>query len=195
MPRRGFGDRYMQWDFRLLPMPKRILLLIKAMYIFNRDLGSSHPSQSKWWQWPLCLARPMVVRDEDWLGRVRILYIFNNPVVAVLSFVGFFAGMTRWDYQFSFGYFAALAPFTLVTRPTWTYHYEIALIFGVIVLCRAIGRLPKGLRWLVVVAFGTAALVAFAIWFPWLYFLARPADFHRKLMIWKKKTNDGNIVY
>lgn len=181
MPKPGFGDQYMSSNFRSLPMLQRIVLLIEAMFRYNRNLNFSHPYQSKWWEWPLWLAQPTLLFTND----RSMLCIFNNPVAAFGSLIGFFVGLTSWNFQYSFGYFAAYAPLILVSRCMWTYHYEIPLMFGLMALCHSISRLPRKARYVVCMIIADLAIIALLIWFPWLYSYPLSSSAHKHRMLWK----------
>ena len=181
MPNPGFGDQYMAADFRKQPMLKRILLLIWAMYRYNRNLNFTHPYQSQWWEGPFWLAQPTLLFAQG----NEILCIFNNPLAAFGSLAGFFFGLTSWNFQYSFGYFAAYAPLVLVSRCMWTYHYEIPLMFGLMALCYSISRLPRKWRLSVCVLLTALAIIPLLIWFPWLYAYPLSTESHKKRMVWE----------
>lgn len=183
MPHRGFGDRYMPPDFRQRPMLVRIVDLIKAMFEYNKNLRFTHPYQSEWWEWPIWHAVPTLLYDR---GPTKLLCIFNNPVCAVLSLVGFVIGCSSWDFKYSFAYMASYAPLILVKRCMWTYHYEISLMFGIMALCHTINRFPKVARNVLCVVIALATIAAFAYWFPWLYATSISQEGHKKRMVWKK---------
>jgi dolichyl-phosphate-mannose--protein O-mannosyl transferase len=183
MPIAGFGDQYMPPDFRRHAMPRRIVELVAAMYRYNRDLSFTHPYASKWYEWPFFIASPTVVHS-GYHG--ELLCIFNNPVIALMSFVGFLAGFGSWNFQYSFGYFAAYAPFILVTRCMWTYHYEIALFFGVLALAQAIGRVSTLAQFIIGGTILAAALLAYWYWFAWIYAVPKPAAWHAARSLWQK---------
>jgi dolichyl-phosphate-mannose--protein O-mannosyl transferase len=186
MPNPGFGDRYMAANFRGMPMPRRIYLLIKAMYDYNKNLGFTHPYQSKWYEWPFCLEQPLFL----WLGgqdpSEEMLFLFNNPIATYGSVVGFIVGFTSWDIGYSLGYLLSYLPFILVSRCTFSYHYEISLMFGLMALCQAIGRFKTKRRlWTrVCLVIMGASLGAFLWYFPWLYGTKMSRKNHMKKMIW-----------
>jgi dolichyl-phosphate-mannose--protein O-mannosyl transferase len=187
IPNPGFGDLYMPLNFRHFPRLVQIWSLLKAMYQYNSNLGFSHVWQSKWYEWPFWLAAPTML-DSAYLGKnQRLLFIFNNPVSAFLSFVGFIIGIMTRRWEYSLGYFAAYAPLALVNRCMWTYHYEIPLIFGILAFCQAMTKRLMGWRRTVVVLFvSSLATTVFVVWFPWIYGVSVPREWHKKLGLWKK---------
>jgi dolichyl-phosphate-mannose--protein O-mannosyl transferase len=104
-------------------------VLLAAVYRHNKNFKSTHMSQSRWWQWPFWLGDPtrLAAGHRIWTNN-----ILNNPVAAFLAMA-------------PSGYVAACAPFALVSRCVWNDHYERALIFGVMALCQAMGKLAN--RW------------------------------------------------
>jgi dolichyl-phosphate-mannose--protein O-mannosyl transferase len=74
----------------------------------------------------------------------------------------------------------------LITRCTWTYHYEPALMFGVLALCQAIGKLTRRWQWPAAALVGIAATGALWYWFPWVYAVKQPIEKHAELMIWEQ---------
>jgi hypothetical protein len=183
MPNVGFGDRYMTPDFRQHSLPRRIVELVAAMYRYNRDLGFTHPYQSKWYEWPFFIASPTVLHRSQKAG---LLCIFNNPVIAVMSFIGFIVGLGSWNFQYSMGYFAAYAPFILVTRCMWTYHYEIALFFGMLALGQALGRTRRLAQLVIGGVILGAGIVAYYYWFAWIYSVPKSAEWHGARSLWNR---------
>jgi dolichyl-phosphate-mannose--protein O-mannosyl transferase len=188
IPNPGFGDRYMQQNFRELPRFIQIPYLLRAMYKYNSNLGFTHPWESKWYQWPFWLAAPTLIESRV-IGpkQFRALFIFNNPVAAILSLVGFLVGIATGCWEYALGYFAAYAPLALVGRCMWTYHYEIPLIFGILAFCHAIGKKLHGWKLTVVMlVVSSLATSAFVVWFPWIYGAPVSFAWHRRLALWEK---------
>jgi dolichyl-phosphate-mannose--protein O-mannosyl transferase len=114
------------------------------------------------------------------------MFIFNNPVPAFGSLVGFFVAFVSGGWEYAVGYAGAYAPLAFVRRAMWTYHYELPLIFGVLGLCTAVGRLGAGVRRAAVFGLAALAAAAFAAWAPWVYDVPVSVRWHRKLALWKR---------
>jgi dolichyl-phosphate-mannose--protein O-mannosyl transferase len=192
LPKPGHGDEYTRdiRGFRQLPKIVKIPLLLWRMFTQTRTLRSKHIFQSKWYTWPFSAASPLIVHSRAG----KYLLLFNNPVVAFLAFAGFLVAALTKNYLFAIGYVAAYAPFALVSRSSWTYHYEIALIFGVLALCQSIGHMTKWSRRFVCTLIGAATLAAFALFYPWVYYINKEFTWHERLMIWKKLKDATGIV-
>jgi dolichyl-phosphate-mannose--protein O-mannosyl transferase len=126
LPHPGIGDRYFPAGFRERSAPARIFGLLCAMYCYNRDLRATHPCESRWYRWPFCAGAPI----PFWVsGSARVILI-PNPVALLSSTIGFLIGLFRGELALSVGYAISYFPFALVARPTFLYHHEIPVMFG-----------------------------------------------------------------
>lgn len=187
MPKKGYGDLYMQHDFRKLSMPVRVFKLLAAMYRYNANLQIDHPYQSKWYQWPFCLYDPLFVSVDF---NARYIFLLSNPVASILSLLGFVIGFFTRDFtsfSYSVVYLISYAPFILVDRCVFNYHYEIPLMFGIAAFCMSLSqflvryrKVQIGFAFVVV----CALLGCFAFWFPWIYGTPCSRERMRLLTIW-----------
>ena len=99
----------------------------------------------------------------------RIICIFNNPVSAFVSCVGGILAVFVWKYEWTLSYLFSYLPFILVTRVTWTYHYEVALMFGICCYAFVLGKLSKPMMYCLTCLTIVLAIAAFAYYMPWLY--------------------------
>lgn len=182
LPYEGFGDRYMASDFRQHWIVRQIFELLIAMFNYNKNLSQRHPFESRWYTWPFSLAPPMPVWGPH---ASQQLMFFNSPSIAFLSFVGYISTIFTRNAPYFFGYAFSYFPFILISRCTWTYHYEIALIFGITSLSMSINRMR--FNKLIIAVLSILNLLCYALWFPWIY--GNPVSFERMLAIdvWRNK--------
>ena len=186
----GYGDQYTVRNFRKLPMMKQILYLLWDMYRYNRDLGFDHPYQSRWYEWPLFMAAPTLL----WSHHLRrVICIFNNPISAFTSLIGAIFSLVTFKFEWFLSWFISYIPFFFVKRCTWTYHYEIPLIFGICGLTFVIDRLPKHFRRALQVFIIGMTIAAFAFWIEWLYGLDVSLEKMKTQILWPKLNDLWNI--
>lgn len=188
MPKKGYGDLYMQSNFRKLPLLVRIVKLIMAMYTYNRDLKFTHPYQSYWYQWPFSISNPLLVyRNGN-----ESLYLFNNPVSAFVSFAGFILSIVisikrklTLQYTYSLGYLFSYFPFILIARCTFVYHYEIPLIFGLMCFAHFLKYINKKASRTISLFVLLAAILTYIYWFRWIYAIPAHFRYYRTRMLWQ----------
>lgn len=184
MPNVGYGDQYMPTTFRKKPMLERITMLLIAMYNYNKNLGFDHPYQSRWYEWPIWHAQPTLL----WSHGESALFFLNNPVPAFVSLLGFFLSFIAFpNIGFAIGYAISYIPFVFIKRCTWTYHYTISMIFGLLGFSQFLHRMPVKVRISLVIILTVLALTAFYIYHPWVYGLPLTRDQNEKRMIWAKQ--------
>ena len=120
-------------------MIQRINKIMIIMHRSNMGITASHPSASKWYQWPF-----LNTRSLNYYSSGTPIILFATPLIwypaaispiicTVLAIFGYFYenyGLTKliiWPV----GYYASLFPFALIKRVIFIYHYLIPLIFGI----------------------------------------------------------------
>ena len=190
MPNKGYGDLYMQQNFRDLPMFIRVYKLLIAMYKYNSNLRINHPYQSKWYQWPFVTYSPLFIYSS----KNRYIFLFSNPVSSILSLFGFLIGFFAKDFtcfSYSIAYFISYFPFIMVDRCVFNYHYEIPLIFGIIAFCLSLSRIlnksakTRKLEVAIAVLLSIAAISCFVFWFPFIYGTKTTPDQMKRITFWK----------
>ncbi|OHT14437.1 Dolichyl-phosphate-mannose-protein mannosyltransferase [Tritrichomonas foetus] len=182
MPIKGYGDLYLESNYRTYPMPKRVWKLLLAMYRYNSQLGFTHPFQTYWYQWPFVTYTPLFLYHSS----NSFLFLFSNPVVSALSFIGFFVGIFAKEFDYSICYLISYLPFILVSRCTFNYHYEIPLMFGILSFCRGLSTLIKSRKIHLIIAIFLMILVVacFIFWFPWIYATNVTRAQMKRMIIW-----------
>ena len=183
LPKPGPGDAFMKSDFRENNMVKNIWNLNIEMYKSNQRLGATHPYSSQWYTWPL-MERSIFY----WVKDTARIYFLGNPVVWWGSTVAvlLLAITLLRNFQFSIsnfqsitnfqlktrhillaGYALNLLPFIVIGRVMFLYHYLIALIFAVLILCYLIDIRKNSRK--IFTGIITAAIAAFLFFSPLTY--------------------------
>ena len=162
----------------------------KTMLDYHAHLEGSHPYASPWYEWPLSL-KPLYMYTDFYpanAGEVSAINAFGNLVVWWGGFACLCAVLWAWyaplagkkgprladDGNLGPGYvlvgFAAqFAPWLLVTRSTFIYHYFASLVFVILATVYVFAWLtenhPKGAR-VAVGAYTAAALALFVLHYP-----------------------------
>ena len=199
MPNKGYGDLYMQRDFRNLPMFTRVFKLLFAMYRYNSNLRIDHPYKSKWYQWPFVSYTPIYIYSDY----NKFLFLFSNPIPAFFSLLGFFTGFFAKDFtclSYSIIYLISYFPFIMVDRCVFNYHYEIPLIFGILSLCLSISRIlqkltnARKIEYAIAFLLAIATVACFAFWFPFIYGTEITRDQMNKITIWKRMRSNFHLT-
>lgn len=147
----------------------------KTMFNYHSQLDATHPYSSKWWQWPI-MYRPMwyysgVVSDTVREG----ISAFGNPLVwwagIPASLFMLYQMFVKRDRKAAFllvGYLSQYAPWFLVTRVVFIYHYFPSVPFITIMLGYSmyllVKRFPVMKRWMYVYA--GVAVILFIMFYP-----------------------------
>ncbi|MDE2037657.1 MAG: phospholipid carrier-dependent glycosyltransferase [Patescibacteria group bacterium] len=177
----GTGDQFVSRSFHQESFPAQLVDLNVAMYQENAHGMSSHPYQSPWWSWPLML-RPIFY----WVGSGAYIYLFGDPftywmsAAALLAVFGHCLSAKRRaqgaDAErreagifIAIGFLANYAPFVLITRPMFLYHYQAALVFGILALAWAADLVPARKKLAVAATIAAACLAGYIYWSPLIY--------------------------
>lgn len=155
-------------------LPK-VIQAQKTMYDYHSTLDAEHAYSSTWWQWPI-MYRPMwyysgVVSDTVREG----ISAFGNPLVwwvgIPASLFMLFRMFVYRDRKAAFlvlGYLSQYAPWFLVTRIVFIYHYFPSVPFITMMIGYSmyliVKRFPKMKRWMYVYA--GVAVVLFIMFYP-----------------------------
>ena len=118
-----------------------------GMYNYHSKLEATHPFQSVWWQWILDI-RPIWYYTKTVDDIYYTISCFNNPiinwasVIALLYMVYYLIRYkSRSAYIITIGYLTNLAPWLLVDRCVFSYHYYPCVIFVVLAVTFACKKL------------------------------------------------------
>lgn len=147
----------------------------KTMYNYHSNLDATHPYSSKWWQWPI-MYRPMWYYSSVVSDTVREgISAFGNPLVWWAGIPAFLFMLYRviWKRDgkaafLSVGYLAQYAPWFLVTRVVFIYHYFPSVPFITVMIGYTMYSIckehPKRRKWMYVYA--AAAVGLFILFYP-----------------------------
>jgi dolichyl-phosphate-mannose--protein O-mannosyl transferase len=194
-----FGNaRNLGRDGPMLLNPKYYKLVWKAqttMFSYHKSLIAEHPYSSWWYQWVIN-ARPMLYYLDNSIGggMKSAFSAFGNPIVwwggllAIITLI--LRAILRRDTRaliIVIGYLAQLAPWLLVTRIVFVYHYFPSTIFLVLALSHTFDTLlDSGRKYskTAVIAVTAAAGVLFAAFYPSLTGLPVAEYYTRHFLKW-----------
>ena len=145
------------------------------MYSYHINLDATHPYQSTWNQWLLDERPVWYYSRQDLSGMYHTIACFTNPVLS-------YAGLAAALYVFieairtsepapvviAVGYISALAPWLMVDRCVFAYHFYPTSFFMIAAiawaLCCFVRKYPvmKALPVILLIL----AVLAFMIWLP-----------------------------
>jgi len=118
---------------------------------------ANHADQSSWWMWMLGIQPKVYLRYYREGGRT-IIAAFTNPLVTIGGLVAmcvaafdFYHRRVKEAFFIVVGYLVQLAPWILVSRPTFAYHYFPSVIFLTLAICYVFNHIfkycPEHKRW------------------------------------------------
>ena len=129
---------------------QKVIQAQKTMFDYHSNLDAEHPYSSTWWQWPI-MYRPMWYYSRVISGTVREgISAFGNPLVWWAGIPAFaymlYLSIARRDRNaifLSLGYLSQYAPWFLVTRVVFIYHYFPSVPFVTIMIGYTMFRLVQ----------------------------------------------------
>ncbi len=133
----------------------------KHMFTYHSRLTAEHPFSSMWYTWPFVM-RPIWYYGNSALsetGQVSSIVGMGNPLIWWVSFAAILACIVisvyfllcrkndRRPLFISIGYLSQLAPWMLVTRVVFIYHYFASLPFAMLALVYGFDYLCKNFVW------------------------------------------------
>lgn len=83
----GTCDIDMGGNFSKLSFQNQFFTNIYYMNFYTKNLSNHHPFESRWYTWPFSTSSPIYLWTKNFKTQI---HLFNNPIVAFLSFLGFF---------------------------------------------------------------------------------------------------------
>jgi dolichyl-phosphate-mannose--protein O-mannosyl transferase len=160
-----------------------------SMYEFHSSLTETHPYQSRWWSWPL-LVRPIWYHYYEAAPQLyRGILAIGNPIIwwaglPALAFVGIQATRRR-DPVGTFlvvGFLVSYAPYALIPRALFLYHFLPSLLFLILMLALALTRVRERIGGGVVLAYVLLAAGWLVAFYPVLSALPIAASRYWRLM-------------
>jgi dolichyl-phosphate-mannose--protein O-mannosyl transferase len=148
--------------------------LQRQIFGYHAHLQAQHGYASPWWSWPL-LIRPVSYYWQHDHAAQTVAAILNlgNPALWWLAIPAVVFGIWLAAFRRHFGAaFAVLAiachylPFSLISRPSYIYHFMGALPFAIIVLAFCVSEFWRFTGWRrELAAFAVFAIIACAAYF------------------------------
>lgn len=176
-----------------------LLQLNREMLNANARIEQRHHWDSYWWEWPLNMRGVLYYSKQDVNARSVLVYLLGNPTVlwqvAAFMITSLLYIIVRGRLLMSrphaeraklspsmdltpilfclVAYVLNLAPYILVRRSCFTYHYMPALMYGHACTGLMIDRLFRNfyVRLAVLTLCATIACVGFYAYAPWIYAL------------------------
>ena len=145
------------WHFRTSGglSVEKVWQLQQSMYSYHTSLVDTHYFRSPWYEWPL-IVKPMWYYSSDiqylGYGTVSSISAMGNPavwwtgLVALIVCILLLAFEKKWDDTLMLtviGFMSQFLPWVLVPRSTYIYHYFASVIFIIICIALALGRLAR----------------------------------------------------
>ena len=160
---------------------QKFIELNAQMYKSNVTLTASHPYSSKWYSWPF-MARPIYYWHQAGItaNYASRIYFLGNPIIWWTSTIAVIYALTLiigyrlklnsdsiyHNSKFYFlmgGFLFNLLPFLGIGRVMFLYHYTVALIFAVLIMCHVIDKLKEKKKiFTVLIALSLISFIYFA---------------------------------
>lgn len=148
---------------------------IQYMYSYHINLDATHPYQSTWNQWLLDERPVWYYSRQDLSGMYHTIACFTNPVLSYTGLIAIlyvFIEAVRTSEPapvvIAVGYISALAPWLMVGRCVFAYHFYPTSFFMIAAIawtvCRLAAHFPRMKAVPVIVLI--LAVLAFVIWLP-----------------------------
>ena len=165
------------------------------MFTYHEGVHTPHPYSSRWYQW-IVDARPILYfREQDLFpGKKALFCAFDNPVVSwtgllcvVLTDIETFRKKSAQALFIFIGYFSQLAPWMLIFRITFAYHYFPSMLFLVFAIAYAMdGILERNKAGAHLAVYGLTGLAVglYAAFYPVLIGLYVPKWYTWNFLRW-----------
>lgn len=161
---------------------KRFIDEQKAMFDYHANLEATHPYQSSWYEWPLCL-RPIWYYHNPYLPKGYISTILGMGNIMIWWPAVFVIVRNLWRTIFDvckksripnpivskllIGYIAQILPWMFVSRCTFIYHYFPGLIFAILILVYSLrGTVIRGKTMKYLFIYVVIVILVFAAYYP-----------------------------
>lgn len=116
----------------------------RQIFHYHSTLKANHPYGSAWYSWPL-LIRPVAYSFETVQGQWQVITALGNPLIWWTGLLALLYAFWRFARFRSLallvvlvGFLAHFAPWSLISRVLFIYHYLGGLIFTIIALAYAL---------------------------------------------------------
>ncbi len=177
----GPGDAFMTQNFQKENILQKFTELNIAMFKANQQ-KLTHEYGSKWYSWPLDLRPVYYWNKVEGNGTEARMYLLGNPVLYWLVLFAAFSliihclmrsKLYRENREVIFfllgGYLLNLLPFSLINRVMFLYHYQTALVFGILILAFLIDKEFIPYKREIVIGITTVVIASFLFFLPLTY--------------------------
>jgi uncharacterized membrane protein (UPF0136 family) len=164
------------------------------MFTYHNGVDQAHPYASRWWQWILDI-RPILYYSKYNADATKAcIAAWSNPVVAWGGLLGEVVLLIHAIYKRSglalflfVAWFAELAPWLIITRTTFEYHYFgsiLFLVFAIVYIMNELWEKSKGRCKGVVYGLTGYAVFLFVLFYPALSGLTVPRWYCNAFLKW-----------
>lgn len=165
------------------------------MFNYHADLTATHPYGSNWYQW-IVDGRPILYYRDTSMGRglKSAFASFGNPIVwwggllAIIAMIYQIVKFKDGKAIFIFiAYFAQLAPWLIISRVVFIYHYFPCVLFLVVALSHVLNTIwerRQGRYKQAVYGFTGAAVFLFVAFYPVLSGIPAPEFYTTNFLRW-----------
>lgn len=172
----------------------------KHMFLYHAELDASHPFASSWYTWPLVL-HPIWYYGNRTLsekGLVSSIVGMGNPIIWWASFASVIALIVYIIHLFSqkrkshtalfivIGYLSQLAPWIIISRCVFIYHYFASLPFAILALVYVFKKLTAKFSWIpkLIHLFLIISFILFIAFYPILSGAVIPKSYLTSALQW-----------
>lgn len=164
------------------------------MYEYHKNLVSSHPFSSSWWEWPF-IKRPVWYYSGDGMesGMKSTIAAMGNPIIwwigIFMMLATIWLSIKRRDkhvYMVWIAFLAQYVPWMLVPRETFLYHYFAMVPFLILSIVYVFKRIEEQYPQYVKIrmVYAAAAAGMFVLFYPALSGLTIPKWYVDVLLRW-----------
>jgi dolichyl-phosphate-mannose--protein O-mannosyl transferase len=164
------------------------------MFTYHNGVDQAHPYSSRWWQWILDI-RPILYYSKYNADATKAcIAAWANPMVAWGGLLSVIVLLVHTVYKRSgtalflfVAWFAELAPWLIITRTTFEYHYFgciLFLVFAIVYVMNELWEKTAGSCKWIVYGFTGYAVFLFVLFYPALSGMTVPRWYCNAFLKW-----------
>lgn len=164
-----FSSIYIHFNLQPKENNAHMFIIRAIRYIYeiikaNQNVTDDHPCATRWYQWPFSISTPILI----WAVYKKQILLYASPVASVFSLFGIIIGIYRFQPEV-IGYMFSYIPFVFIKRVTFLYHYQIPLMFGILMGCKYLDNLEDEDRKLAVYFISGLSVAVYIFFIPNIY--------------------------